>query len=145
MVSKWPEVVLQIAAAQAAWWDFDTGMLRKLAGGVNIQLEPNLGLIDVLLVMTTKVLKVSNEEGMNILARRLVRTSSRDSKSMKLLSEVDEAQKRLNQEYEEVLQKELVKVEKLFESDKACVHAFKVKRQEVRSPRNPRWESGAGW
>ena len=132
LVATGGEVPLKTLAAQMGWWNLDCSTLRKLAKGFSMQLQPNLALIDILLVMTTNVLRCSDEEAMNILSKRAAKSTTRDAKSIKILAEVDEATKGLTQEDEEVIRKEQTKTEKSAESDKAFVQAYRVKRQELR-------------
>ena len=66
------------------------------------------------------------------MSKRAAKSTTRDAKSIKILAEVDEATTCLTQEDEEVIRREQTKTEKLAESDKAFVHAYRVKRQELR-------------
>lgn len=119
-------------AASMAWWDLDIGMLRKLAEFFQIPFAKNSGIMDMLYGMTSYVMKLAPDETMDVLERRPSAISSKDYRSMKILAEVDEATKCLNNEDEEVLKKEQQRGKNKESAFTSFVEEWRVRRERVR-------------
>ena len=58
----WPCGIKEdVAWNQSAWWEFDSGTLKKLAGGLKLKMDANMTLMDMLVAMSKQVLHISEE------------------------------------------------------------------------------------
>ena len=125
---------MNVVAAKNHFWDLGITDLQFIAQHLEISIPDKPSLLDVLVVLTTEILQISEDAALDILAPRLNKlTKGHSQTAVDQFMELDEASKLLTREDEEELHKEQEKQREAQDRTMSFLNEFKEKKKAIKA------------
>ena len=121
---------LKVVIARYAWLDLGVGILKKIAEHLKVAVPKTASAWETMLVMTMKVLSLSEEEATGILAARV--TKKKGDACVEELLQMDEASKLLSREDEDQFDKDKARQQRKAAEEDEVLREYKEARVRLR-------------